>query len=309
MAPVDISVVIPAYFGASTIATCLASLEKATAGRRAEIIVVESSGDETAEIVAREFPDVVVVRSPQRLSAGEARNRGAGQAHGRLIFFTDQDCTVSPDWVARLERHLDDPSVGAAGGSVGIEDLSNLSGCAVYFLEFLNHFPTNRPPRRDKNFLVGCNSLYRPEALRAVRFPDQTLGEDVIFSHELLSKGFGVIYDASIEVRHRNRTGWVEFLRYNRKMGQSAAIYHGVLRRWWISPFFRMPTLAFLAPVIILPSIGMDLLRSRWSYFWRFLMLSPLCLVGNLVWARAFRQQVLRARRTEGVNVSRPTPS
>ena len=43
--PVDISVVIPAYHGAAMIAACLASVQRATEGRRAEIIVVDSSGD------------------------------------------------------------------------------------------------------------------------------------------------------------------------------------------------------------------------------------------------------------------------
>ena len=293
---VEISVVIPAYFGARTIAACLESVKRATANRRCEIIVVESSGDETADIIRRQFPDVTLVVSPVRLTAGGARNRGAAQARARTIYFTDQDCVVPPDWIDRLARHLEDPRVGAAGGSVGIANPSNLSGCAVYFLEFLRHFPMSGPPRRDENFLVGCNSVYRSDALAAVKFPDQTLGEDVIFSHHLLRKGFAVIYDPRIEVRHHNREGWGEFFRYNREMGRSAAIYHGVLRRWWIFPFFRVPLLAFLSPAIILPSIAFDLLRSRWSYFGRFVLLSPMCLVGNFVWAYAFRKQVIDSR-------------
>ena len=78
--------------------------------------MVESSGDATAEIVRRRFPDVVLICSETRLSAGGARNRGAAAAGGPLVFFTDQDCIVPVDWIDRLGRHLDDPSVGAAGG-------------------------------------------------------------------------------------------------------------------------------------------------------------------------------------------------
>jgi GT2 family glycosyltransferase len=292
----EISVVIPAYYGASTIADCLESVVLATEGRQREIIVVDSSGDPTAEIVRQRFPEVVLIVSKQRLTAGGARNRGAAAARGSLVFFTDQDCIVPPDWIHQLEPHLQEQAVGAAGGAVGIRDLSNLSGCAVYFLEFLNHFPTDGPPRRDENFLVGCNSAFRAETLKVVRFPDQTLGEDVLLSHELRRNGFSVVYDPRIEVRHQNREGWGEFFDYNRKMGRSAAGYHLVLRRWWAAPFLRVPALAFLAPVVILPSIGFDLARSRWSYFFRFLLLLPMCLLGNLVWAGAFRQQVLETR-------------
>ena len=287
---------IPAYLGERTIADCLHSVTQATVGRRCEIIVVESSGDGTAAIVRKQFPNVVLIRSAERLSAGGARNRGAAAAQGRVVFFTDQDCVVPRDWIAQLEQHLDDPSVGAAGGSVGIRNLSNLSGCAVYFLEFLRHFPSAGKPRRDDTFLVGCNSVYRAEALRAVSFPDLTLGEDVIFSYALQKAGFGVVYDPRVEVRHHNREGWGQFFEYNRKMGSSAAVYHGVVQRWWARPFFEAPLLAYFAPAAVLPSIAIDLLRSRPAYFLRFLLVLPMCLAGNLVWAHAFRRQVLDAR-------------
>ena len=287
---IDLSIVVPAYDGARTIADCLASVEHATRGRRREIIVVESSGDATAEIIRRRFLDVVLIRSAERLSAGGARNRGAARARGRLVFFTDQDCIVPADWIDRLERHLQDRSVGAAGGAVGIANPANLSGCAVYFLEFLKHFPGNRPARRDDNFLVGCNSAFRAEVLDIVRFPDQTIGEDVLLSHALRSHNFGLVYDPRIEVQHHNREGWREFFNYNRKMGRSAASYHHVLRRGWATPFLRVPWLVFLAPVVVLPSIALDLARSRWSYFFRFLLVSPMCLLGNLVWANAFEE-------------------
>ena len=105
-----------------------------------------------------------------------------------------------------------------------------------------------------------------------------------------------MVYDPSIEVRHYNRQGWGEFFAYNRKMGQTAANCHHVMQLWWIGPFFEAPLLTFLAPLVILPAIGFDLLRSRWSYLLRFLLLLPICLLGNLAWAHAFRNQVLYLR-------------
>ena len=78
---VDISIVVAAYRGAATIADCLASIDAATKGRRCEIIVVESSGDDTCNIVHERFPDVVVIRSDERLTAGGARNVGFNAAH------------------------------------------------------------------------------------------------------------------------------------------------------------------------------------------------------------------------------------
>ena len=292
----EISVVIPAYLGASTIADCLRSLKLALAGRTHEIIVVESSGDSTGEIVRTQFPDVKLILSAARLSAGAARNRGAAEARAPLLFLTDQDCIVPPDWIRRLEDHLKDPTVSAVGGAVGIRDLSNLSGCAVYFLEFLRHFPSSGMARRNGNFLVGCNSAYRTDAVLRIPFPDQTLGEDVLFSDDLRRNGLTIVYDPRVAVSHHNRTGWGEFFDYNRKMGTAAAAYQVALKPWWVQPFLRMPSLTFLAPGIILPSIGLALIRGRWSYISRFLLLLPMCFLGNLAWAAAFRRKVIELR-------------
>ena len=196
--PIDISVVIPAYHGAATIAACLASVQRATQGRRAEIIVVDSSGDRCGGIVRDQFPEVTLVLSPTRLSAGSARNRGVAMARGRILFFVDQDCVVPHDWIAALEQHFSDPATGGAGGSLGILNPESLTGCGVYFLEFFRHFPQDAPPQRNRNFLLGSNCAYRADVLRDVGFRDQTLGEDVLLSHQMLQQGFELVYDLSL---------------------------------------------------------------------------------------------------------------
>jgi glycosyltransferase involved in cell wall biosynthesis len=295
---VEISVIVPAYNGERTIAACLASIEHATKSRRAEVIVVDSSADNTSTIVNKHFPQVRLIRSHERLSAGAARNRGVDAARGRFIFFADQDCIVPPDWVESLKSHFDDATVHAAGGTVGIRNLSSASGCAVYFLEFLNHFPRRRRPQRNWKFLIGCNCAYRVDVIRAMRFPDQTIGEDILLSAELRNRGFTFVYDPRIEVLHQNREGWKTFFEYNQKMGRAAADYHSVIKLWWALPVLRHPNLAFLAPLAVLPSIARDLFQSHPSYLLRFLVLAPMCIAGNLVWANSFRQRVLEMRQT-----------
>jgi GT2 family glycosyltransferase len=297
--PVDISIVIPAYHGAETIAACLASVQRATEGHRAEIIVVDSSGDHCGEIVRKQFPDVTLVLSPTRLSAGAARNRGVAMARGRLVFFVDQDCVVPHDWIAALEKHFADPATGGAGGSLGILNPECLTGCGVYFLEFFRHFPHDGLSRQNRNFLLGCNCVYRAEALREAAFPDQTLGEDVLMSHSMRQQGYKLVYDPSVEVLHRNREGREQFFRYNTKMGTASAADQLILKRPRSWLFLRFPILAFLTPAVVLPVIFVRLLfcKKRRTYLPTFLQLLPLCLAGNLVWAAAFRREVLASRR------------
>ena len=298
-APVDISVVIPAYHGAATIAACLASVQRATEGRRAEIIVVDSSGDFLSEIVREQFPDVRLVLSSTRLSAGAARNRGVAIARGRIVFFVDQDCVVPHDWIAALEQHFADPTTGGVGGSLGILNPECLTGSGVYFLEFFRHFPHDGPPQRNQNFLLGCNAAYRADALRDAAFPNQTLGEDMLLSHRMRQRGFDLVYDPRVEVLHRNREGRQEFFRYNAKMGTAAAADQLALRRRRSQLFLRFPILIFLTPAVVLPVVFVRLLRGSKSrtYLPTFLLLLPFCLAGNWVWAAAFRRQILASRR------------
>jgi cellulose synthase/poly-beta-1,6-N-acetylglucosamine synthase-like glycosyltransferase len=215
------------------------------------------------------------------------------------VFFVDQDCVVPHDWIAALEKHFADPAIGGAGGSLGMLNPECVTGCGVYFLEFFRHFPQDKTPQRNRNFLLGCNSAYRAELLSDDAFPDQTLGEDVLLSHQMRQQGFELVYDPRVEVLHRNREGREQFFRYNTKMGTASAADQLILKRprsWF---FLRFPVLAFLTPAVVLPVIFFRLLRcsKRRTYLPTFLRLLPLCLAGNLVWAAAFRREVLASRR------------
>ena len=292
----DVSVIIPVFCGRATIVSCLASVERAASDRCAEIVVVESFRDGTAELVRALFPRVRVVVSPNRLSAGEARNVGFQTARGRLMLCVDQDCIVPEDWIERLTNLLGQPGVGAAGGSIAVANPGNRAGWCVYFLEFLTHFPSQGAWRTD-NFLIGSNSAWRPEVLRTRIFPDQTLGEDLLASAAVRRLGFTVLYDPSLTVLHYNREGWDEFFRYCHAMGSAAARSRSTLGGWAIALLQRIPVLAFAIPFLVLPSISWRLLRAPSGYLLRFIMLLPACLVGQAVWANAFRSALSETRR------------
>lgn len=294
----DVSVVVPAYFGCGTIVGCLESVRTAAAQWNCQILVVESSGDGTVELVRTRFPEVEVVTSPHRLSAGQARNEGIRRASGRWVLCVDQDCVVPPDWIDRLVALLRRPGTGAAGGSLAVANPGNLSGWCVYLLEFLNHYPSKGPVRED-NFLVGANSAWCSQAVRRVKFPDQTLGEDLLASREIRRLGFAVRYDPTITVSHHNRSGWREFGRYCRAMGKAAAEDQSRLGGRAIVILQKCPALSFGIPLVILPRIVWRLLEAPRGYLARFLQLFPICLLGQILWAASFRQALLQARARE----------
>jgi GT2 family glycosyltransferase len=111
----SVSIIIPTFNGASRIGNCLDALLKQTAGRDAEILAVnDGSTDNTADVVAR----YLAVRLITQGNAGPAaaRNRGALEAKGAIILFTDDDCVPMPDWLDAMIAPFDEPDVVGAKG-------------------------------------------------------------------------------------------------------------------------------------------------------------------------------------------------
>jgi glycosyltransferase involved in cell wall biosynthesis len=112
-----VSVIVPAYNRAATIADTLGSIT-AQEGWPFEVIVVDDgSSDGTAGIARRHSPPVQVIEQPnQRRSA--ARNNGARHARGEFLYFFDSDDLMEPRAIARLAACLrDHPEAALAYGS------------------------------------------------------------------------------------------------------------------------------------------------------------------------------------------------
>lgn len=112
-----ISVIIPAYNAAHLLPTCLKAVtaqEGVLFGRDYEVILVDDgSTDETAR-VAKEIG--VRVISQFNRGPAAARNRGAREARGEILAFTDADCIPAADWLVNLTQPFKDPQVSGVKG-------------------------------------------------------------------------------------------------------------------------------------------------------------------------------------------------
>ncbi len=111
----SVSIIIPTFKGASRIGKCLDALLPQTQGRNIEIVVVnDGSPDNTLEAVGR-YPEVRLIT---QLNAGPAaaRNRGALEASGSIILFTDDDCVPMPDWLDAMLDPFHDPEIVGVKG-------------------------------------------------------------------------------------------------------------------------------------------------------------------------------------------------
>jgi glycosyltransferase involved in cell wall biosynthesis len=100
--PKLLSIIIPTFNGASRIGRCLEALLQQKTFRKMEILVVDDgSTDDTAAAIGR----YLGVRLIAQANAGPAaaRNRGAAEARGDIILFTDDDCVPMPTWLDARE--------------------------------------------------------------------------------------------------------------------------------------------------------------------------------------------------------------
>ncbi len=112
-----VSVVIPAFDAAATLADALASVAAQTAPAAEVLVVDDGSSDGTAALAAR-HRGVRVLRQERRGPAA-ARNLGAREASGELLAFLDADDVFLPGKLALERRALEaDPELAGVFGLV-----------------------------------------------------------------------------------------------------------------------------------------------------------------------------------------------
>lgn len=112
---IEASIIIPTYNGATRIGACLEALKIETCGRNVEILVVN---DGSTDSTVGSFGPDPSIRLISQLNSGPAtaRNRGALEARGDLLLFTDDDCVPAKGWFeAMLAPFAEAEVVGCKG--------------------------------------------------------------------------------------------------------------------------------------------------------------------------------------------------
>ncbi|HHH42916.1 MAG TPA: glycosyltransferase [Gammaproteobacteria bacterium] len=122
----SVTVVIPAYNATSTIDICMKSLaaQQGFTGSVEVIVVDDCSTDETVkrleywrEKLSGERFRLRILRQEKNQGPAAARNRGAQEAVGDFVLFTDADCEADSHWLAEMIRPFEDPEVSAVKGA------------------------------------------------------------------------------------------------------------------------------------------------------------------------------------------------
>jgi glycosyltransferase involved in cell wall biosynthesis len=198
--PPFISLIIPNRNGADTLERCL---QAALASRYAhfEVIVVDdASTDGSAKVILRH--PCLLVRLERHGGAARARNAGAAQARGEVFFFTDADCLIEADALARAAATLASAGAGAVVGGTYTREPADHR----FFSRFQSLFIHYNETRGASPDYLATHAL----AIRAADFHASggfredflPILEDVEFSHRLRRQGRRLIMNPAILARH-----------------------------------------------------------------------------------------------------------
>ena len=215
------AVVIPAHAAAATIARTLRALERESSDAEFDVpVVVASPADDTADVAER--LGAHVVRTPERLGAGAARNLGRRHAgNPDLVLFIDADCAPRPGALRSLRVALDSDRLDAVGASV-VSEPAGAVAWVRHVLEFKDAEPGCEPAW--PGFVPSATFLCRTQAFDAVGgFPDLWPGEDLVLCSRLLRAGFRVRrVDGAVTI-HRHPSGVGKLLQHQHALGATSA--------------------------------------------------------------------------------------
>ncbi|MCP5118249.1 MAG: glycosyltransferase, partial [bacterium] len=151
-----ISVVIPVYNSAVHLRECLRAIE-ASADAPLECIVVDDGSTDSSAEVALEF-GARLVSSDSQSGPAKARNLGAKQAKGEILFFLDADVCVHEDTLKRVATAFGaDPELDAV---IGAYDEEPGSGDFLSQYKNLMHAFVHQHARHDAStFWSGCGAI------------------------------------------------------------------------------------------------------------------------------------------------------
>jgi len=287
---VSTTVLIPSYNAAGTIRSTLSSLLEQDFDEPYEIIVVDSSSDETPRIITKEFPAVRLIHLDEQTDPGTARNLGIVQSKGEIIACIDADCIASSDW---LKRMVTAQRMGheVVGGAIENGNPDSIISWAGYMAEFRDFLHTGA--ERVVSLIPGGNSSYRRSIFeRFGGFPTRFYPqEDLLYYWRLNRGGIALWFDPQIRVRHIHRSSWETYPAHQRRIGRITA---RVLKLTGDEGVFlaRSPVLALLVCPILplvkwLRTIGVFMSQQPEVLREHALALVPF-LVGLYAWAWGF---------------------
>jgi poly-beta-1,6-N-acetyl-D-glucosamine synthase len=297
-----LTVIIPAYNEADSIADTIRSLQQQTRVPDEILAIDDCSTDATAEVA--EALGVRVLRPPQNTgSKAGAQSFALEQVETEMVMAIDADTTLDPEAIERLLPAFSDRGVTAACGSVLPRFVHTLweRGRYVEYLLAFGFFKRVQDHYGKPLISSGCFSIYRTAELRALGgWSTRTMAEDMDLTWTVYEAGHKVRFlpeAVSYPIEPHNYAfiskqlrRWSHGFVQNVRLHKRSLLRLGYLRSI-VAVAFWDALLASLAYIVLIPALA--------------IAIDPLILIAYLIdapvvmvpvlWQAAERGEVRRA--------------
>jgi GT2 family glycosyltransferase len=214
MSRLTVSVVIITYARPQYIRECLEHLARLRTAPHQVIVVDASPDDRTRDLLARDFPDTIVLRNDLgRGTMSESRQIGLAAATGDVVAYIDDDAYVDEAWLDRLVDAYADEDVAGVGGRADNgrpgEDTEGIGsiGRLLPNGDLTGFFAADPGRHVDVDHFLGANQSYRRSVLLSIggihgNYPGTCLREESDTCLRLRHAGYRLVYAPEVLVRH-----------------------------------------------------------------------------------------------------------
>ena len=196
----SVSVIIAVRNEEAAIRQCLESVY-ATRYPNLEVIVVDDcSGDVSAD-AASKFP-CKIVKLEKQMGSAFARNRGAEEAGGEILFFTDADVRLHEKTLEMIVGEFESkPELSAVFGSYGKDVVG--SNFFSDYKNLVHHYGHQTAREQASTFWSGCGAIKKAVFDEAGGFnPKQRMLYDIELGYRLSKLGHCIHLNKNIQVTH-----------------------------------------------------------------------------------------------------------
>ncbi len=208
-----VSVIIPAYNDSKNIERCLDSLI-ASSCQASEIIVVDDCSTDATVMKARR-KGAVVIQTPRRSGPAFARNLGAHQANGEILFFIDSDVIVKKNNIELVvNSFLGHPEIAALFGSY--DDEPEEWNFISQYRNLFHHYHHQHSNMQASTFWAGCGAIRKKifeemDGFDHKRYKEPSI-EDIELGYRLSQKGYRIILEKNLQVKHLKQWKFLSML-------------------------------------------------------------------------------------------------
>jgi GT2 family glycosyltransferase len=210
------SVIIPNWNGALYLPTCLDSLRRQTYPNFEVIVTDNASTDDSAALIERDYPEVILIRLPTNRGFAGAVNAGIRRARGQIVVLLNNDTEADPNWLAEIARAFaEHPTVGLVASKMLLFDRRKVFHTAGDFYR-VDGIPGNRGvwqedrgqfDQQEEVFSAcGGTAAYRRAMLDEIGLLDEDFFyscEDIDLAWRAQLAGYRCLYVPTAVVYHR----------------------------------------------------------------------------------------------------------